>query len=166
MYRIVGVPLPPPLQDAVRGFCDKRGFAATVPHIPVIHTPLPGKRLPRQKLESFCLSWPPFRVTVARPGQSGDMLYLTVMPGQVNMLRESLCRYLGFARGRKPYRPHVPLLCIESGGPQAALERYLEDARRAFTEPVTFDADTLTIYESEEKDGVYEPALHISLTGR
>ena len=119
-----------------------------------------------QKLQSFCLGQPEFKVTVGAPVVYDDrVLYLNVQPGAINIAREKLVAKMNIGPEKIAYRPHVTLI-RSTPEYEADFAPLLERARRVFREPYTFTAEAVTLYTQPRPGAGFAPAQTMPLTGR
>lgn len=166
MACFIGIQIPAELRSEITNFCRARQYIATEPHIKLISPHLlENTPIVQQKLESFCLSQSDFKVIVAGPNcYNNQMLYLTVLPGVINIMRDRLAKHLKVLPG-KVYRPHLTIM-RQHAGRSIDLERYLEEARQTFTKPFSFDVSQATLYVQRSEKEPFLPSLSAPFTGR
>lgn len=167
MACFIGIQIPAQLRNEITNFCRARQYVATEPNITLIGSfLLENTAVVQQKLESFCLSQTDFKVVVAGPNcYQNRLLYLTVLPGEINLMRDRLVQHLR-VEPWKVYRPHVAIMRQEPDGPLDLERRYLEEARQAFTKPHTFDVSHASLYIQNADGEQFRPRKVIPFTGR
>jgi hypothetical protein len=119
----------------------------------------------QQKLQSFCLAQKDFNIVLSGAACRGEqMLYLNVLPGMINMVREQLVNYLKIPPGASLYRPHLTLM-RSSAMPGIDMPRMLTDAKNVFAGPYQFAVSAFEVY-TRGGDGLFEPSASIQFTGR
>lgn len=166
MSSFVGIQISSELQGKVSSFCQTHRYTSSEPYIELLsETLIKDVPLLQQKLESFCLSQPEFRLVIGAPNLfDNKLLYLAVMPGMINMMRDRLIKHLQI-RGCGVYRPYLPLIKQQTAR-SFDLEAILEDANNTFKQSHSFTVGEITLFNRITDQHPYVPVENIPFTGR
>lgn len=170
MEKIIGIVIPPDVKAEIVEFGNKYKCAIVDPHITLVpHEMLEGARGIERKLQSFCLSQPPFKTAIGGPNSEfrGDIevLFLTAMMGALTVARDRLLRHLKPPSSSGMVRPYVSLIEQEKGGPYD-FEKIIAEAKIVFSKPRSISVDSLATYKRSNKDEPYILDMAYPFTGR
>lgn len=151
-------------------FGQRYGCVITEPHIMLLpHEILDNAKSIDRNLQSFCLSQPSFKTAVGGPNlqekENSRMLYLTVMMGSINSIRDKLIKHMKLPRSGGMFRPLVVLAEQEPGGPYD-FDSMLAEAKTLFSKSSQIDVDALGMYTRTDKNTPFAMSALYAFTGR
>lgn len=169
MEKLIGPVISDEIKARVISFCNRYDPVLTEPYVSLADTKtLQGIKGVDRKLQSFCLSQPPFKTIIGGPNvehsDKGSVLYLTVMMGALNTTRDKLIKHLkvqsgGFFRAQ--------LLLVQADAESGRdFDAMLENARETFAKPQEFSVKALAIYSRENPGEIFKMDNSYPLTGR
>lgn len=169
MEKFIGIVIPDEIKAKAVEFCTQYDPNLTEPYMPLISAAaLQNVKGIDRKMQSFCLSQPPFKTNIGGPNversDKGKALYLTVMMGPLNTVRDKLVKHLrvqgeGFFRAR--------LLLVEDyEGSSYNFDAMLAFAKEDFSKPQEFSVKALAIYSRERPGEVLKLDTSYPFTGR
>lgn len=161
----IGVPVPRELRAEIAEFCRARRYTPTGLYIELFSPrQLEGTADLAQRLEMFSGTQQPIQAVVAGPNCRGnELLYLTVLPGAINILRDRMAKHLGLGAGTI-YRPLLPVM-RKYPGFFLDLDRYLAEARHHFVRPFPIDIAEVVLYRQDSPRYPFKPATTIPFSG-
>lgn len=163
MQSCIGIPIPPALRAEIAAFCRERRYTPTELFIELI----PAQQLATvtdlsSRLQAFARVQQTIQVVVAGPNCQGNrLLYLTVLPGSITILRDRMAKHLGLLPDGI-YRPLLPVI-RQYPGHFIDLDRYLEEARQSFTRPFPITVNSVTLYSQASPQYPFRPSVTLPL---
>lgn len=169
MERLIGIVIPDDIKTKIVKFCMQYNPKLTEPYMTLISPSqlAPVKGVDR-KMQSFCLSQPPFKTIIGGPNvehsDEGSFLYLSVMMGPLNTTRDRLVKHLKISAGSF-FRAQLLLL---SGKPNdnQHFDEMLQSAKEVFSKAQEFSVKSLAIYSRENEDEFFKIDAEYPFTGR
>lgn len=167
MGQLIGIVIPPDVKSELIDFCKRYRYTLVDPHITLIKPEmLEGVSSFDRKLQSFCLSQPPFNTIIGGPNiDVNKSIYLMVLPGLLNGTRERLIKHLKRKATGELYRPHISLV-VNRPGNEYNLEEILPEAKKVFSKPRSIGVDSLGLYSQATPESPYVLEKTYPFTGR
>lgn len=120
----------------------------------------------KQRLRAFCLSQKGFKAIVGGPNvESGEYLYLTVLPGAIDSMREKLIKYFALPADQKNCRSSLVLL-RPLPEQRENLQLLLADAKQTFAKPHSIEMESVSLYCRKTPQEPFELSASYPFTGR
>lgn len=169
MEKLIGIVIPGEIKNEVDSFCKRFARGKIEPYMALV-TPdkLAAIRGIDRKMQSFCLSQPPFITRIGGPNlehsDAGTILYLSVIMGPLNTVRDKLMKHLKIPAGAF-FRAQLILI---SGKADSGydFDMILAEAKKTFVKPQEFSVKALAVYSREDGDSAFSIDSEYPFTGR
>lgn len=169
MERLIGIVIPEEIKNETDNFCKRFAHGPTEPYMALV-TPdkLESVRGVDRKMQSFCLSQPPFKTIIGGPNlehsDDGTILYLSVMMGPLNTARDRLMKHLKIPAGAF-FRAQLILISGKSGSGYD-FDTILDEAKKTFAKAREFSVKALAVYSKKDGDTAFNIDSEYPFTGR
>lgn len=169
MERLIGIVVPEEIKEEIDHFCTRFDPRLTEPYMALV-TPdkLESLRGIDRKVQSFCLSQPPFKTIIGGPNlehsETGTILYLSVMMGPLNTTRNRLMKHLKIPAGAV-FRAQLMLISGKPGS-NYDFDMILEEAKKTFANAREFSVKALALYSKKDDDMSFTIDTEYPFTGR
>lgn len=167
--RLIGIVIPEEIKKEADSFCTRFAPGLTEPYMALV-TPdkLESVRGIDRKMQSFCLSQPPFKTIIGGPNlehsDNGTILYLSVMMGPLNTARGRLMKHLKIPAGAF-FRAQLMLISGKADS-NYDFDMILEDAKKTFVKAREFSVRALAVYSKKDGDMFFTIDSEYPFTGR
>lgn len=169
MERLIGIMIPDDIKAKIEQFCKQYEPNPAEPYMAMI---TPGMMEPikgiDRKMQSFCLGQPPFAAIIGEPNlehwDGGTVLYLSVMLGPLNIVRDKLVNHLRIKTGAF-FRAQL-VLVSRGANSEYDFDTALADAKEAFSKAQEFSVTALAVYSRENEDENFKVDATYQFTGR
>lgn len=165
--RLIGIVIPQDFKDDILEFCAQFNPEPMEPYMALASPEmLESIRGVDRKLQSFCLSQPPFKTIIGGPNversENGATLYLTVMMGPLNTTRDKLLKHIRIPAGGF-YRAQLVLIKDKTG---TAFDMMLTKAKEKFPKAREFYVQALAMYSKKDGANNFSIDSEYRFTGR
>lgn len=169
MERLIGIAIPDDIKTKIEEFCKRYDIKPAEPYMALVTPGMiePVKGVDR-RMQSFCLSQPPFTTIIGGPNlelsDNGTVLYLSVMMGPLNNVRDKLVKHLHIKAGAV-FRAQL-VLVTRAADSQYDFDKAFADAKEVFSKAQEFSVTALAVYSRESESENFKIDTTYPFTGR